>query len=162
MFTVTLICVGKLKEKYLMQAGDEYVKRLTPYCKMQIRQIPEQRRTGASGAAETAAALEKEGQAVLAAIPDKCRVIALCIEGQGLSSEAFAEYMESCAVAGDSKVCFIIGGSDGLSPAVKQRADLRLSLSEMTYPHHLARVLLLEQIYRAFMIRAGTKYHSPS
>jgi len=161
MLSIIILCVGKLKERFFADAAAEYIKRLAPLCKLQIREIPEQK-AGNADRSDIRAALQKQGSLLLQAIPDHCRVIALCIEGSLLSSQSLADYIESCAGMGESSLCFIIGGSDGLDERVKQRAHLRLSMSPMTFPHHLARIMLLEQLYRAFMIRGGSKYHTPA
>ena len=147
MLRIQLICVGKLKESFYIDACDEYDKRLRRYCALERVELPE---TGD---------LERDGAAVLAKIPAGAFVIALCVEGKLGSSEELAELLSEQALQGRSRVSFVIGGSDGLSDAVKKAADLRLSLSRMTFPHHLARVMVLEQIYRAFNILGGGKYH---
>ena len=147
MLRIQLICVGKLKESFYIDACDEYDKRLRRYCALERVELPE---TGD---------LEQDGAAVLAKIPAGAFVIALCVEGKLGSSEELAELLSEQALQGRSRVSFVIGGSDGLSDAVKKAADLRLSMSRMTFPHHLARVMVLEQIYRAFNILGGGKYH---
>lgn len=147
MLRIQLICVGKLKESFFIDACDEYDKRLRRYCALERVELPE---TGD---------LERDGAAVLAKIPAGAFVIALCVEGKLGSSEELAELLSEQALQGRSRVSFVIGGSDGLSDAVKKAADLRLSMSRMTFPHHLARVMVLEQIYRAFNILGGGKYH---
>ncbi len=147
MLRIQLICVGKLKESFFIDACDEYDKRLRRYCALERVELPE---TGD---------LERDGAAVLAKIPAGAFVIALCVEGKLGSSEELAELLSEQALLGRSRVSFVIGGSDGLSDAVKKAADLRLSMSRMTFPHHLARVMVLEQIYRAFNILGGGKYH---
>ena len=147
MLRIQLICVGKLKESFYIDACDEYDKRLRRYCALERVELPE---TGD---------LERDGAAVLAKIPAGAFVIALCVEGKLGSSEELAELLSEQALQGRSRVSFVIGGSDGLADAVKRTADLRLSMSRMTFPHHLARVMVLEQIYRAFNILGGGKYH---
>ena len=159
MLSVTLLCVGKMKEPYYIAAFEEYRKRLAAYCKLSVCELPEQRLPEDPSPREISAALEKEGAEIEKHIPPQAAVIALCVEGKQLSSSAFSQMLERRAVEGTSKLCFLIGGSFGLSETVKQRADVKLSLSEMTFPHHLARVMLIEQLYRAFMIRNGSKYH---
>lgn len=144
---VQVICVGRLKEKFYIDACAEYEKRLGRYCSFELTELAE---TGD---------LSKDGAAVLAKIPSGAYVIALCIEGQLCSSEDMAKLFADCALQGRSRMVFLIGGSDGLAQEVKKRADIRLSMSRMTFPHHLARVMVLEQIYRAFSINEGTKYH---
>ena len=147
MLRVQLICTGKLKEPFYVRACEEYEKRLQRYCTLECLALPE---TGS---------VARDGEAMLQKIPQGAYVIAMCIEGELLSSEGLSALLENCAAGGRSRVCFLIGGSNGLSEAVKQRADLRLSMSRMTFPHHLARVMVLEQIYRAFTITEGGKYH---
>ncbi|MBQ7737370.1 MAG: 23S rRNA (pseudouridine(1915)-N(3))-methyltransferase RlmH [Oscillospiraceae bacterium] len=147
MLRVQLICTGRLKEPYFVQACDEYDKRLRRYCTLERLELAE---TGD---------VARDGEAMLKKIPEDAFVVALCIEGVLTSSEELSALLTDCANRGRSRVCFLIGGSDGLSDAVKKRADLRLSMSRMTFPHHLARVMLLEQLYRAFNISEGGKYH---
>lgn len=159
MIGVTIICEAKLKEKYLRDASDEYVKRLGAYCKLNIIELSPKKLPEAPSDAEIYNALEAEGKEILTKIPVGARVFAMCIEGKQLSSEKLAKELSSCGVSGISNVVFIIGSSYGLSDEVKKRADFRLSMSEMTFPHQLARIMLLEQIYRAFRINSGGKYH---
>lgn len=159
MRAVTLICVGKLKEPYYRAACAEYEKRLGGSCRLAVAELPEERLPDSPSAAQISAALEKEGAAILAKLPKSAAVAALCVEGKPLSSEAFSRQLDRWALAGRSGLALIIGGSYGLSPAVKTRADLRLSMSPMTFPHHLARVMALEQLYRAFQIQDGSRYH---
>ena len=140
MLRVTVLCQGRLKEPYYIDACREYLKRLTAYCKAEVVELPE------------------DGDMV-PKIPKGAYVIAMCIEGKKLDSPALAARLQKLATGGDSRICFLIGGSDGLSEQVKSLSDFRLSMSDMTFPHHLARVMLLEQIYRAFTINAGAKYH---
>ncbi|MEG1594191.1 MAG: 23S rRNA (pseudouridine(1915)-N(3))-methyltransferase RlmH [Oscillibacter sp.] len=156
---VTLLCVGKLKEKFYTDAVAEYAKRLSRHCRLDICELPESRLPETPSPAEIQQALDQEAAAIQAKLPKGGTVIALCIEGQQLSSPQLAEKWNAFSVAGASQLTFLIGGSVGLSEEVKQRADLRLSMSPMTFPHHLARIMLLEQIYRAYQIQAGTKYH---
>ena len=156
---VTILCVGKLKEKFYADAVAEYVKRLSRFCKLEITELPESRLPDTPSQAEISQALSSEAALIEAKLPRGGAVIAMCIEGTELSSPQLAEKMNALAVSGVSDLTFLIGGSVGLSPALKQKADLRLSMSPMTFPHHLARVMLLEQIYRAYQINAGTKYH---
>ena len=151
MLNIRLICVGKLKEKFYLEACKEYEKRLSTMCKMEILQLDEE--------PDRPGALAKEAEKIRAAIPAGSYVIAMCIEGKELSSPALAEKMEQFALGGASQLTFLIGGSVGLDDALKQKADLRLSMSPMTFPHHLARIMLLEQIYRAYQILSGSKYH---
>lgn len=159
MLNIQLICVGRLKEDYLRMAAAEYQKRLGAFCRLTVTELAPARLPENPNAAQIAAALADEGKRILALLTPQTGVIALCIEGKLLSSEALSETMQSFAVGGTGSLAFIIGGSHGLDPAVKQRARLRLSMSPMTFPHQLARVMLLEQIYRAFMIASGGKYH---
>jgi 23S rRNA (pseudouridine1915-N3)-methyltransferase len=159
MLTVRLICVGKMKERFFIGAFEEYRKRLGAYCRFELAELPEQRLPDSPSAKEISAALDKEGAEILRQIPSGSAVIAMCIEGTLKSSEQLARQVESWTLGGVSRLCFIIGGSFGLSPAVKSAAQLKLSMSPMTFPHHLARVMLCEQIYRAFTILSGSKYH---
>lgn len=159
MLTVNIICVGKIKEKYLRDACDEYQKRLGAFCKLVITEIDEHRLPENPSQALIEAGIAAEGKAIAAKTPQGSFVVAMCIEGDCLSSEVFASKIATTAIAGKSNIAFIIGSSFGLSPQLKQRANLRLSLSPMTFPHQLARVMLLEQIYRAQTITAGHKYH---
>ncbi len=159
MLSVTLLCVGKLKEPYLEAAFAEYRKRLGAYCRFTTVEIPEQRLPDEPSEREIAAALEKEAAEIEKRIPAGAAVVAMCVEGTQLSSPAFARRLADWQSAGRSQLCFIVGGSCGLAERVKRRAELRLSVSEMTFPHHLFRVMLAEQIYRAFTILAGGKYH---
>ncbi len=156
---VSILCVGKMKEKFYIDAAAEYTKRLSRFCKLEIIELPESRLPESPSQAEIDQALAAEAALVEAKLPKGTSLIAMCIEGKALSSPQLAEKMNSFAVSGDSNLTFLIGGSVGLSPALKERADLRLSMSPMTFPHHLARVMLLEQIYRAYQINAGSKYH---
>ncbi len=156
---VTLVCVGSLKEPYLRAALDEYLRRLTPLCTLTVTELAESKLSAHPTDSGIAAAMEDEGKRILASIPGGSDVVALCVEGKELSSPGLATYMERSASSGKNGVCFVIGGSYGLSDTVKQRADLRLSFGKMTFPHQLFRVMLAEQVYRAYMIRGGTKYH---
>ena len=148
MQTINIICVGKLKEQYLKDAQKEYAKRLTAFCKLNIIELDESMK----GA-------EEEGKAILNKIEKDAFVYAMCIEGKQMSSEKLAQEISRKATEGKSNLTFIIGGSLGLSDDVKNRADIRLSMSEMTFPHHLARIMLEEQIYRAYQINSNGKYH---
>ena len=159
MLTIRLICVGKLGEKFWKQASDEYEKRLGAYCKLEIVELPEQRLPDSPSSGQIEAALRKEKELIEAKIPAGAGVIAMCIDGKTLDSEAFAEWIERKLVSGTSKLAVLIGGSCGMDETLKQKADLRLSMSPMTFPHHLARVMVLEQIYRALNINACGKYH---
>ncbi|WP_294579940.1 23S rRNA (pseudouridine(1915)-N(3))-methyltransferase RlmH [uncultured Ruminococcus sp.] len=158
MQTVQILALGKCKEGYLREACREYEKRLSRYCRLQITELEPAALSQNPSEKEIAAALEKEGAELLKRAKGYC--IAMCIEGKQLTSPDLAEKLEQAAQGGDSgAVTFLIGSSYGLAPAVKQRAQLRLSMSAMTFPHQLARVMLLEQIYRGYQILAGTKYH---
>ncbi|MCI8649355.1 MAG: 23S rRNA (pseudouridine(1915)-N(3))-methyltransferase RlmH [Anaerotruncus sp.] len=159
MRNVGIIAVGKLKERWMQQGCAEYSKRLQGWCDCTVTEIDEYRLADNPTPAQIAECLEKEGERILAKIPRGALVIAMCIEGRQLSSEGLAQYIQDTALMGNSSLTFVIGGSYGLSPQVKQRAALRLSISPMTFPHQLARVLLFEQIYRAFSINANAKYH---
>lgn len=159
MLTVKLICVGKLKEKFFAEAFEEYRKRLGAFCRFECTELAEQRLGDDPGPREIAAALEREAADIEKAIPSGAAVVAMCVEGRGMSSEELAAQLERWQSAGRSRVCFVVGGSFGLSERVKARADLRLSVSRMTFPHHLFRVMLAEQVYRALSISAGTRYH---
>ena len=156
---VTVLCVGKLKEKFYAEAAAEYVKRLSRYCRLELLELPEGRLPEAPSPAQIEAALAKEAAAVRGKLPAGCVLIALCIEGELRSSEALARLMADWGSQGAGHLVFLIGSSFGLHPSLKAEARLKLSMSPMTFPHHLARVMLLEQIYRAYQISAGTKYH---
>ena len=155
---VTLLCVGKLKEPFYAAAVAEYQKRLTRHCKLEIVELTEQKLPDNPSPAEIAQALEKEAAAITERLPKGGAVIAMCIDGPQYDSESFARHLADNEMKGNRQV-FVIGGSLGLSKAVIQRADEKISLSKMTFPHQLARVLLLEQIYRACKINAGERYH---
>lgn len=158
MMTVSLICVGKLKEKYWRDACAEYEKRLSAFCRFQIVELPESRLPDTPSEAQKEAALEEEGKRILTAAGN-AHLIALCIEGKEQSSERLASTVQELSIRGVSSLAFCIGSSFGLSPRVKQAAQLRLSFSPMTFPHQLARVMLCEQIYRVFQINTNGKYH---
>ena len=148
---ITVLCVGKLKEAFYEQAVKEYEKRLSRCCKLELLELPEQRLGDEPSEAEIRQALKKEATLVEQKLPKSGALIAMCIEGQEMSSVALSQKMQ--------QLTFLIGSSFGLDEDLKKKADLRLSMSPMTFPHHLARVMLLEQIYRAYQIEAGTKYH---
>ncbi len=156
---VTLICVGKLKERFYAEAAAEYVKRLGRYCKLTLVELPEERLPEDPPPAQVEAALEREAAAVRAKLPPSACLIALCVEGRERSSRDLARLMETWACRGERQPVFLIGGSFGLHESIKAQAAEKLSMSPMTFPHHLARVMLLEQIYRAYQINAGTRYH---
>ena len=156
---ITLITVGKIKEKYFTDAIAEYAKRLSRYCKLEIVEVPDEKTPdGASESLENQIK-EKEGERILSKISEGAYVVALAIEGKQLSSEELADKMEKWNVNGISHLVFIIGGSLGLTPKVLNRADFKLSFSKMTFPHQLMRVVLWEQIYRSFRIRNNEPYH---
>lgn len=156
---ITVLCVGKLKESFYEQAVKEYEKRLSRCCKLEIIELPEQRLPDAPSPAEIAQALQREAAFIGQKLPKSGALIALCIEGQEMSSEALSRRIQQFAARGAAQLTFLIGSSFGLDEDLKRKADLRLSMSPMTFPHHLARVMLLEQLYRAYQIEAGTKYH---
>ena len=159
MFSLTLICVGKLKEKFYLDAAAEYQKRLRAYADFTLLELPEEKLPDAPSQAQSAQALAREAGAIRQKIPKGSWVCALAIEGKPLSSEALAETLARVKRSGKSSACFVIGSSFGLDADFKRQADLRLSMSPMTFPHHLARVMALEQLYRAEAIQAGSKYH---
>lgn len=159
MISVNIICVGKLKEKYLRDASAEYIKRLGAFCKISVTEIDPSPLPDKPSEAQIAAGLTAEGKKILSKIQPLSYTYAMCIEGKERSSEALSGEISSLGIKGTSVINFIIGGSFGLSDEVKKRADNRLSMSPMTFPHQLARVMLLEQIYRAFQISSGGKYH---
>ena len=160
---IVVICVGKLKEKFYMEAAAEYQKRLSRYCKLEIVELPEERLPENPSPAQIEAALAREGEAIRGKLPPSSRVVALCVEGRLCSSEDLARTM-ACWASGsamglEKRLVFLIGGSRGLHPSVKAQAWAQMSMSPMTFPHHLARVMLLEQVYRAFKINEGAGYH---
>jgi len=196
MLSIQIICVGKLKEKFYTDASNEYIKRLSGYCKLNIYEIPEYRVPAGSGGggvgnsefgtrnsgfkgdsidnrqrlngasrklrrpdSQIALALDKERAAIEERIPDGAVCIALCVEGCEMDSRGLSGFLSDCGMRGSSRLCFIIGGSYGLHENIKNKADIKLSMSKMTFPHNLARVMLLEQLYRAFKIIEGGKYH---
>ena len=156
---VSVICVGKLKEKFYTEAAAEYAKRLQRHCKLDIIELPESRLSDSPSPAELQKALACEAAAIREKLPKGGAVIALCIEGKTCSSEELSRRMADFAVAGKTQLTFLIGGSVGLDEELKRQADWRLSMSPMTFPHHMARIMLLEQIYRAYQIEQGTEYH---
>ena len=155
---ITVLCVGKLKEKFYADAAAEYCKRLSRYCKIEVTELPETRLPVDPSPAEIKRALAAEANAIRQKLEGGA-VVAMCIEGQTCSSEALSKKLAAFALEGKSKVTLLIGGSFGLDETLKKQADWRLSMSPMTFPHHLARVMLLEQIYRACQIAEGTRYH---
>ena len=159
MFDITLITIGKLKEKFYISAAAEYAKRLGAYCRFQLLELPEVRLPDAPSPAEIQSGLEKEADLILTKIPKGAWFCVLTPEGKMLSSEALADKLKDVKVSGKSSACFLIGSSFGMAQRIKDKADFRLSMSPMTFPHHLARIMVLEQIYRAEAIQAGSKYH---
>lgn len=157
MQTIQILAYGKLKEKYLRDAAAEYEKRLSRYCTFKCIELEPIKLSENASEKEIAAALEKEGQQLLKRM--KGYVIAMCIEGKLIDSVALSEKIQSVGLSGDSTITFVIGSSYGLSDEVKRMADLKLSMSPMTFPHQLARVMLYEQIYRSYQIQTGSKYH---
>ncbi len=159
MLNIRIVCVGKLREQFYIEAFNEYSKRLSVYCKFECVELNETKLGSSPSDKEIAAALDKEAADIERALGKDAYVIAMCVEGKQLKSEDFAQKLNSLAVSGRGRICFVIGGSFGISPKIKQRADMRLGMSAMTFPHHLARVMLAEQVYRAFKIIEGSKYH---
>ena len=159
MLSVKFICVGRMRERFYIDAFHEYAKRLQSYCKLQLVEPAEIKLGDNPSYKEIAAALDREAEDILAAIPADSYVVALCVEGKQMPSEAMGKLIAHRENSGKPRLCFIIGGSYGLSPKVKARADMKLSMSQMTFPHHLARVMLIEQLYRGFKINEGSRYH---
>ncbi|MBE6072750.1 MAG: 23S rRNA (pseudouridine(1915)-N(3))-methyltransferase RlmH [Clostridium butyricum] len=156
---ITVISVGKLKEKYLKQAIDEYSKRLSRYCKLNIIELADEQTPDNASEKDELIIKEKEGNKILSNIKDNMYVVSLDLKGKMISSEELSKFIDNCGVRGDSNLCFVIGGSLGLSQSVLNRANYSLCFSKMTFPHQLFRVMLLEQIYRAFRISCGEPYH---
>ena len=146
---IDIVCIGKLKEKYWQDAAAEYIKRLSRFCKLSVTELPESRSDSS----------EEESKEILSRLPKGAFIIALDVKGTRFSSEAFAKKISDLALEGRSDICFVIGGSNGFDDSVRDAADLRLSFSDFTFPHQLMRVVLLEQIYRAFKIINNEKYH---
>lgn len=159
MLSVRLICVGKMRERFYIDAFAEYAKRLRAYCKLDCVELTEQRLSEQPSQKEIHAALETESADIMKNIPPDAYVVAMCVEGRQMKSEGMAKLIAERENSGKPKLCFIVGGSFGLDERVKESADFRLSMSEMTFPHHLARVMLAEQIYRGFKINEGSRYH---
>ena len=159
MFNITLIAMGKLKEKFYLSAAAEYEKRLGAYSNFQIIELPEHRLPEDPSPSEIAAGLEKEADLILSKIPKGAWFCVLTPEGKCISSEALAQKLHDVKLSGKSSACFLIGSSFGIAQKVKDAADFRLSMGPMTFPHHLARVMVLEQLYRCEAIQAGSKYH---
>ena len=159
MFDITLIAMGKLKEKFYLSAAAEYEKRMKGYCQFHLVELPEVRLPEDPSPAEISTALEKEAESILTKIPKGAWFCVFTPEGKMLSSEALADKLRDVKLTGKSSACFLIGSSFGMAPRLKEIADFKLSMSPMTFPHHLARVMVLEQLYRAEAIQAGSKYH---
>ena len=156
---ITILCVGKLKERFYTDAAAEYSKRLQRHCKLEIIELPETRLPENPSPAEIERALGTEAELIRQKLPKGGAVVAMCIEGTTCSSETLSCRLQEFGTAGKSCVTFLIGGSFGLDASVKRQADWQLSMSPMTFPHHMARIMLLEQIYRAYQIADGTRYH---
>ncbi len=156
---IKIITVGKLKEKYLKMGIAEYAKRLSAYCKMELIEVPDEKAPEKLSEAEMVQVKEKEGERILAKIPDQAYVFALAIEGKQRTSEEFAKEIEQLGVQGKSTLVFVIGGSLGLSDAVMKRSNTPISFGKMTLPHQLMRLVLIEQIYRGFKIVRNEPYH---
>lgn len=160
MIKINIICIGKIKEKYFTNAIAEYSKRLTAFCKFSITELNEEKiRSNTPNQSQIQEVLDAEGKRILQKIGSGDYVIAMCIEGKMLSSEELSKTIDDVSLSGKSSVDFIIGGSYGLSNEVKCRANLKLSMSKMTFPHQMARMILSEQVYRAFEISSNGKYH---
>ena len=156
---INVVCVGKIKEKYFTMAIDEYSKRLSRYCKLNIIELPDEKTPDNASEAQELQIKKKEGERILSHIKDQEYVIALAIQGKMLDSVELAKKIDSLGTYGDSQITFVIGGSLGLADDVLKRANMKLSFSPMTFPHQLMRVVLLEQVYRAYRINCGEPYH---
>lgn len=160
MIKINIICIGKIKEKYFTDAISEYAKRLTAFCKFSIIELSEEKiRSNNPNQSQIDEVIEAEGKRIMQKISQSDYVVAMCIEGKVLSSEELSKTIDNVSLSGKSTIDFIIGGSYGLSNEVKSRANLKLSMSRMTFPHTMARMILSEQIYRAFEISTNGKYH---
>ena len=159
MINIKIVCLGKLKEKYMKEFSLEYEKRLSAYCKLTITELEPVKLSDNPSQCEIENALNKETQMIMAKIPKNAFVFSMCIEGKQMSSEELSQKFEDIALSGKSSVVFIIGSSFGLSDEIKRMSDFKFSMSKMTFPHQLMRVMLLEQIYRAFQINNNGKYH---
>ena len=159
MFDITLIAMGKLKEKFYLSAAEEYQKRLKGYCNFQLLELPEYRLPENPSDSEIVVGLDKEADLILSKIPKGAWLCIFTPEGKTLSSPEFAQKLKDVKLSGKSSACFLIGSSFGISQKIKDMADFKLSMGPMTFPHHLARIMVLEQIYRAEAIQAGSKYH---
>lgn len=156
---IRIVCCGKMKEKYLVEAVADYTKRLSRFAQVECAEVADERIPENASPAEEKLAIEKEGERMLAKIAPQEYVIAMAIKGKSYTSESFAQHIDALQQAGRSRLTFVIGGSLGLSAGVLRRADETLSLSEMTFPHRIARILILEQVYRAFKINHNETYH---
>ena len=159
MLSIYLVCVGRLKERFYQDACAEYLKRLSPYCKLTLLELPEERLPQTPSQGQIDAALEKEGQPIRSKLPPNTSLVCLCVEGRLRSSEELASLVQTWEHNSAKHLAFVIGGSFGLAESLKAEAWVRLSMSPMTFPHHLARVMVLEQLYRAFKINEGSNYH---
>ncbi len=160
MIRINIICIGKIKEKYFSDAIAEYSKRLTAFCKFSVIELAEEKiRNNTPNESQISEVIEAEGKRIIQKINPSDYVVAMCIEGKLMSSEELSKTIDNASIIGKSTIDFVIGGSYGLSDRVKSRADLRLSMSRMTFPHQMARMILCEQIYRAFEISSNGKYH---
>lgn len=156
---ITVLCVGKVKEKFFTDAIKEYSKRLSRYCKLEIVEVADEKTPDGASELVVSQIKEKEAERIEKYLPDSAYVIALAIEGKKLTSEKLAEKIDSLGISGTSHLVFLIGGSLGMSDRLLKRADYLLSFSDMTFPHQLMRVILLEQIYRSYRIIHGEPYH---
>ena len=159
MFEITLIAMGKLKEKFYLSAATEYEKRLKGYCNFKLIELPEIRLSDKPTVGEISNALDKEAELIISKIPKNAWFCVLTPEGKLLDSDTLANKIADVKISGKSSACFLIGSSFGMSQKIKAMADFRLSMSPMTFPHHLARIMVLEQLYRSESIQAGCKYH---
>ena len=158
MITVTVVALGKLKERYMREFSAEYAKRLSAFCKLQIVELSPERLPENPAQSEIDRALAQEAKQILSKLPQNAYVFSLCIEGKQMTSEQFSQKISTLAVEGVSNIAFVLGSSFGLAEEIKKQSDFRFSMSEMTFPHQMARVMLLEQLYRAFQIANGGKY----
>lgn len=159
MFDITLICMGKLKEKFYLNAAAEYEKRLKGYCSFHLIELPELRLPDEPSPADISAGLDKEADMIISKIPKGSWFCIFTPEGKLLSSPDLAQKLKDVKLSGKSSACFLIGSSFGIASKIKKIADFKLSMSPMTFPHHLARIMVMEQLYRAESIQAGSKYH---
>lgn len=159
MLSIKLICVGKMRERFYIDAFEEYAKRLQAYCKFELTELAEGKLPENPSERAIEVALEKEAAEIEKATPAGAYTVAMCVEGEQMPSEGMAKLIARCEGSGRPRLCFIVGGSYGLAEKIKRGADVRLSMSKMTFPHHLARVMLAEQIYRGFKIKEGSRYH---